>query len=380
MDAKKKKRIIIYTSVGLILGVGGYFLYKWLKDSGKIGKKEDEEDKEVETQVVYVNQGGTGGSSSSSSSSDRPSDIKAFQKWVIEVKKDTTILGGGGDSGFGDDGKWGSKTKSAWAKYKDEYNKYVSGGAGTTSPTDTSVIPGMLRNLYTTLQSGGRKPQFYEVNYKGQGNQNAMIQVNSTGVPGQSYIWFDNGTFKVVKNGTTLSSGTFSNDGKTLVPSTGPWKNKTMKVGNSVTANRKDYGTKYSSDVVNLANLTTFDPTGNVTLSNDLLNAMVNQIVYATKGAATYDDILWQQLRNVQTRGDFDKLMNKSKDGYTIKKWIIDDMNEVVDKKAWNSFCNQFRNIQGERVASSYFFSAFPWCDPPYWLKESNYLGYEIKC
>jgi len=39
MEAKTKKRVVIWTSVAVILGVGGYFLYKYLKDSGKIGKK-----------------------------------------------------------------------------------------------------------------------------------------------------------------------------------------------------------------------------------------------------------------------------------------------------------------------------------------------------
>ena len=38
MEANTKKRIIIWTSVTTILGVGGYFLYKYLKDKGIIGK------------------------------------------------------------------------------------------------------------------------------------------------------------------------------------------------------------------------------------------------------------------------------------------------------------------------------------------------------
>ncbi len=53
---------------------------------------------------------------------DGPKDIKAFQQWVINTKKDKTILGKGGDSGFGDDGRWGKNTNTAWQKYGKEYN------------------------------------------------------------------------------------------------------------------------------------------------------------------------------------------------------------------------------------------------------------------
>ena len=40
MEAKTKKRVIIWTSVAVVLGVGGYFLYKYLKDKGIIGKND----------------------------------------------------------------------------------------------------------------------------------------------------------------------------------------------------------------------------------------------------------------------------------------------------------------------------------------------------
>jgi hypothetical protein len=56
----------------------------------------------------------------SSKPSDAP-DTKTFQQWVINKKGDKTILGKGGDSGFGDDGQWGARTKAAWDKYKNDY-------------------------------------------------------------------------------------------------------------------------------------------------------------------------------------------------------------------------------------------------------------------
>lgn len=54
-------------------------------------------------------------------SSDKPKNIKGFQQWVINTKGDKSILGKGGDSGYGDDGKWGDKTAAAWGKYGSEY-------------------------------------------------------------------------------------------------------------------------------------------------------------------------------------------------------------------------------------------------------------------
>lgn len=51
----------------------------------------------------------------------RPSNLKDFQRWVINVKGNKTILGKGGSTGFGDDGVWGSNSAKAWAQYGTEY-------------------------------------------------------------------------------------------------------------------------------------------------------------------------------------------------------------------------------------------------------------------
>lgn len=47
-----------------------------------------------------------------------PSDVRAFQNWVINTKKDSAALGK-----FGADNKWGKLTKAAWIKYGAEYVK-----------------------------------------------------------------------------------------------------------------------------------------------------------------------------------------------------------------------------------------------------------------
>ena len=48
---------------------------------------------------------------------DAPQDVKAFQDWVINTKKDTRILGK-----YGADGNWGPRTQTAWDLYKKEFN------------------------------------------------------------------------------------------------------------------------------------------------------------------------------------------------------------------------------------------------------------------
>jgi hypothetical protein len=65
---------------------------------------------------------------------DGPKDVKGFQQWVINTKKDKTILGKGGDSGFGDDGRWGKNTNAAWQKYGKEYT--LSTATAFQAPTN----------------------------------------------------------------------------------------------------------------------------------------------------------------------------------------------------------------------------------------------------
>jgi hypothetical protein len=84
---------------------------------------------------------------------DGPKDIKAFQQWVINTKKDKTILGKGGDSGFGDDGRWGKNTNTAWQKYGKEYN--LSTQAAFQAPTN---VDGSDENFDAPVQTAGTTP------------------------------------------------------------------------------------------------------------------------------------------------------------------------------------------------------------------------------
>ena len=84
---------------------------------------------------------------------DGPKDIKAFQQWVINTKKDKTILGKGGDSGFGDDGRWGKNTNTAWQKYGKEYN--LSTQAAFQAPKN---VDGSDETFDAPVQTAGTTP------------------------------------------------------------------------------------------------------------------------------------------------------------------------------------------------------------------------------
>ena len=60
-------------------------------------------------------------------------DVRKFQNWVINVKKDRRLIGSA-------DGDWGPKTKAAWNKYGTEYLK-------TNKNTNTVADTGWLKNV-----------------------------------------------------------------------------------------------------------------------------------------------------------------------------------------------------------------------------------------
>jgi hypothetical protein len=120
-----KSNKVIYIAGAVVLGIGAYFGYQWWKkrQSGTTNNNQPQLPPVSEPNVDLGS--GSGSSSSPSSTISNPfkttAELLAFQQWVINTKKDKTILGTGGASGFGDDGKWGSKSANAWTKYGSEY-------------------------------------------------------------------------------------------------------------------------------------------------------------------------------------------------------------------------------------------------------------------
>lgn len=155
MDGKK---IAIIGGASVALIAGGYFMYKAISSKfgggGGLFKKDEEDAPSSEPTIIErVVEKIVPSSSGSSSTSDRPTkkaDILKFQKWVINTKGDKTILGGGGSTGYGDDGAWGTKTQKAWDKYGAEYkgqSSSTSSSGGSWSSTDNTA----QKELYDRL-------------------------------------------------------------------------------------------------------------------------------------------------------------------------------------------------------------------------------------
>lgn len=124
--------------------------YEYKKDeSGYYFKKRDEENwKKTNNSAVKAVFGDVSSSKQTTTSkkvtnvsSDKPKNIKGFQQWVINTKGDKSILGKGGDSGYGDDGIWGTKTAKAWNKYSSEYQNKKNDGEEKNVITGDYLIP-----------------------------------------------------------------------------------------------------------------------------------------------------------------------------------------------------------------------------------------------
>lgn len=154
MDKKRKIIIITIVILGIaLLVLASWFIYKnFIKNSGKDKTKLDGGSGDFNVD------NSSGGSDSQSTSSgggytknpfSSSADVKKFQQYVINTKKDKTILGRGGDSGFGDDGKWGRNTALAWDKYGKDYNPTLANVTTTTPTTSKTFVKG--EDVYATL-------------------------------------------------------------------------------------------------------------------------------------------------------------------------------------------------------------------------------------
>jgi hypothetical protein len=126
------RKYLIWGSILVLAGVGGYLVYKRLKtkkakdDCSKNGGTWDEVTKTciLPTKVDVNTNGSTNNSTNNSGNTNSSTvnpfkskeEVKAFQQYVINTKNDKTILGTSAD-----DGNWGPKTAIAWDKYGAEY-------------------------------------------------------------------------------------------------------------------------------------------------------------------------------------------------------------------------------------------------------------------
>lgn len=131
------KGFAVVLSMVAIAGVVGYLIYRRFKNKPKTDTQTDTGFTPAPTSTggsfTPAPPSSGGGSSSSGNPFATKEDLIKFQQWVINTKGDKTILGKGGSTGYGDDGIWGSKSASAWAKYQKEYPK---GGATSSTSWD----------------------------------------------------------------------------------------------------------------------------------------------------------------------------------------------------------------------------------------------------
>jgi hypothetical protein len=139
MEQATKKKILIGGSVVVILGVAGYFAYRYFKN-----KKEEEKKKAEELAAAAAAAAASSGTSSSgastgvsSSSSFGPfkssDEVKAFQDWM-DQKYPTWLKGKKLNKGSGY-GSYGPSTSSAWNTYGAEWQKST-----TTNPVLEDAI------------------------------------------------------------------------------------------------------------------------------------------------------------------------------------------------------------------------------------------------
>ena len=134
MEAKKKKVLLITSALTILVGAGVYVWYTMFRDPNK-NNTDLIPPVEEDPKIKPVSSNTNSSQNYTNSSVQRPSllstveALKTFQKWVIQDQNDTSILGGGGSTGYGDDGIWGSKSKSAWNKYGSAYTIKLSGAA-----------------------------------------------------------------------------------------------------------------------------------------------------------------------------------------------------------------------------------------------------------
>jgi hypothetical protein len=150
------------------------------------------------TYQIYVDMGGVLFPSSSNDqvqagTTEKPTDVKGFQNWVITTKKDNQILGR-----YGADGKWGKNTSNAWVKYGEEYKK-INPNAKTTSGNSQGFIGSGLWN-YIKNQNPIILTSIGTTNTE-QKKQNKLKQTSSLGIPNDRVLFVTNGTDKAQYSG-----------------------------------------------------------------------------------------------------------------------------------------------------------------------------------
>lgn len=225
MAKTNTRKYLIYGSIATIVGVLAYFIWKGSKKDDK-PKNDFTPQPDNDNQFKDQNKGGGVGGNTPAPTEDRPlkseNAIRKFQYYVINTKGDKTILGSGGESGYGDDGQWGSKTKAAWDKYGADYKKTLDG----ETPPSTETVNGITnenKDKFNKLAASFSKPvyttskgiryfilRFYDPSTNHPNIWNIrMFEQASMKDKGTTYVIVDH-------NGNIIQQGYYTNAGKNL--------------------------------------------------------------------------------------------------------------------------------------------------------------------
>jgi hypothetical protein len=193
------KKILIWSTLITMLGVGGYYGYKWFMGRDKPSGDQDEDPSPTTTPTTPPVSGQNATNDSQPFKTE--AEVKAFQKWVINIKGDKTILGKGGDSGFGDDGKWGRNSKNAWAKYGEEYKKTFRLDADPENKPSVSSALQKDIDIITQFGKGDKAKESYLKSGTDKQSKkdwikawaNAIRQRTNDATKGTTFVWATGG-------------------------------------------------------------------------------------------------------------------------------------------------------------------------------------------
>jgi len=245
--------------------------------------KDEEQQPESSTPPPSVPSGSVG---SSNNPFDSSADLKKFQLWVINFKKDPGILGSDGA-----DGRWGPKSRNAVSKYGDEYNK------------STNVFDSLLKNLGhssgVTRPDGTVRVVFGEKNYVARFYDNKRL-----------IIW-------KLSNNSKVLSGYWYDGGLRLKSTSGRNKGKTFQT---------IYAWENLKDIVNFGDLLQSRPTYDNSWYKLQANSIYNNMAGITTTAEKNKVI--SALKLLKTNRDWYNLYEAfgKKQNQDIRKWLNSEL------------------------------------------------------
>jgi len=213
MENSTKKKLIIGGSILVVAGVGGYFLWKYLKNKKEQQEKEKQAKADAEKAAAEASANANKQSYSQSyvaSSIPAGTDILDFQKFANTK----------GES-LKEDGKSGPKTQAAWVKLGGDYQKSKASDPMLESAIAHLVTKGYkdasLRTLgkdFVIAWGTANKAGLSTFNYGGKtydaktGNATTVATTGETAI---GKIAYPLGAYSNVRSSASAASGAFDN-------------------------------------------------------------------------------------------------------------------------------------------------------------------------